>query len=323
MRRDYRLYELNTGEFERLTVRISVRWLGEGVTPFAPGRDGGRDGKFNGKANSFPSVAQPLEGHCVLQAKHVSEADRSCSEKDFIKQVEAEFPKIRRLIAEGICDHYMLFTNRKYSGGADEKLIASLMKLGLRSAHIIGIERLHLALNDYVDIRNTLPNRDDPSPFRFDPNDIVEVIEAIHAFISDDPTRVFKSAFDFEKMKIQQKNKLNGVSADYYQQSIVGSSMPHFNRIADFLENPRNAALANLYHDAADELKQKIITKRDEFAAFDDVFLFMYECVQEKREALKGKRRLITILIHYMYCNCDIGSKEALIHPEAAVHADA
>ena len=46
MRRDFRLYELNDDEFERLIVRICVKWLGAGVTPFAPGKDGGRDGKF-------------------------------------------------------------------------------------------------------------------------------------------------------------------------------------------------------------------------------------------------------------------------------------
>lgn len=322
LRRDYRLHELNTAEFERLAVRISVRWLGDAVTPFAPGKDGGRDGKFHGKANSFPSSAHPLEGHCVLQAKHVSEADRSCSEADFSKQLNVEMPKIKRLISEGICDHYILFSNRRYSAGIDEKLIKSIIAWGLKSAHIIGVEKLHLTIDDYPDIRNTLPNRNDPSPFRFDPNDIIEVIGAVHEFTNDNPTQVFRSAFDFEKLKIQEKNKINGVSAAYYQQSIGGST-PHFGRIEEFLKNPRNSQFTALYHDAADELKQKIIAKRSEFGAFDEVFLFMYECIQEKREALRGKRRLITILLHYMYCNCDIGSKEDVVPNGVVAHADA
>ena len=72
MRRDFRLYELNDGEFENLVVHICVRWLGQGVTPFATGPDGGRDGKFQGTATSFPSKKKPLQGHCVLQAKHVA-----------------------------------------------------------------------------------------------------------------------------------------------------------------------------------------------------------------------------------------------------------
>jgi len=51
MRRDYRLYELSNDEFEQLVVQICVRWLGPGVTLFAPGKDGGCDGKISRKAN--------------------------------------------------------------------------------------------------------------------------------------------------------------------------------------------------------------------------------------------------------------------------------
>ena len=34
-----------------VTMEDGVRWLGPGVTLFAPGKDGGRDGKFSRKAN--------------------------------------------------------------------------------------------------------------------------------------------------------------------------------------------------------------------------------------------------------------------------------
>jgi hypothetical protein len=94
MVRDYCLYELNDLEFERLVVRICVRWLGPGVTPFAPGKDGGRDGKFVGRAACFPSDSEPLDGHCVLQAKHVAAPDRSCSDRDFDRLLKDEHPKI-------------------------------------------------------------------------------------------------------------------------------------------------------------------------------------------------------------------------------------
>ncbi len=307
-RRDYRLHELSEAEFERLVVQICVRWLGEGVTPFAPGRDGGRDGKFHGTANSFPSTAHPLTGHCVLQAKHAAAPNRSCSDKDFGTLLEKEHPKIIRLVGKSICDHYLVFTNRKYSGGTDEKLMEALNGLGVTSAHIIGVERLHLALDDYADIANQLPNRYDTMPFRFDPDDLVEVIGALHTFTQDDCITSFRSAFDFEKIKIQEKNIINGVTKEYYNQMIV-DSMVHFERVKQFLGNPRNRELAALYHDSADDLKQKILTKRSQFGAFDEIFTFMNEHIQEKKGALRGKRRLITILLHYMYCNCDVGSK--------------
>ena len=307
--RDYRLYELNDAEFERLIVRICTRWLGNGVTPFAPGKDGGRDGKFHGTANSFPSAAEPLTGHCVLQAKHVAAPNKSCSDSDFDGLLKKEHKKIKRLIAEDICDHYIVFTNRKYTGGTDEKLSKELLTLGLKSAHLIGIERLHLALDEYADIRDSLPNRFDPSPFRFEPDDLVEVIGALNDFTKDDTATPFNSAYDFGKLKIQDKNKINGVTKIYYENAIVDMSMPHFDRVAQFLNNPRNANFAALYHDAADELKQKLIISRDKFETFDDVFVFLYEQIQIKRDALKYRRRLITILLHYMYVNCDIGIK--------------
>jgi len=309
--RDYRLHELNDDEFEKLVVRICTRWLGDGVTPFAAGRDGGRDGKFNGVANSYPSVAAPLAGHCVLQSKHTSSPDKSCSDREFETLLSKEHPKIKRLIEENLCDHYLVFTNRKYTGGADEKLVKQLAALGLKSAHIIGVERLHLALDDYPDIRETLPNRLDSSPFRFDPDDLVEVIGALHAFTSDDYDSAFRSAFDFEKLKMPQKNALNGVTDEYYNQVIVGQSMSHFERVGQFLQNPRNEQFAALYHDAADELKQKIILRRKSFESFDEIFLFMYERIQQKRTTLRGRRRLITIILHYMYFNCDIGIKQS------------
>jgi ABC-3C protein len=312
MRRDYRLYELNADEFEKLVVQICVRWLGVGVTPFAPGKDGGRDGRFHGKANCFPSVQQPIEGHCVLQAKHAAAPNKSCSDRDFGRLLKSEHPKIKKLVKAAICDHYIVFTNRKLTGGADQTLIQALMKLKVTTAHIVGTERLHLALDEYPDIRDNLPNKSDLAPFRFEPDELVEVIGALHEYTGSESGSEFDSAHDFDAVKIRDhKNKVNGLTADYFQQIIVNGSMPHFPRIEEFLKNPRNKEFAALYHDAADELKQKILSNRAKFDAFDDVFAFIYEQIQTKRAALRGKRRLVSILLHYMYFNCDIGSKDA------------
>jgi hypothetical protein len=310
MRRDYRLYELGDDEFENLVAQICTRWLGQGVTPFATGKDGGRDAKFHGKAICFSSTTAPLEGHCVLQAKHVAAPNKSCSDRDFSRLLKNEHPKVKAFVNEKICDHYLVFTNRKLTGGADKELIAVLMKLGVVSAHIIGLERLNLALDEHADIREMLPNRD-PVPFHFEPDDIIEVISALHAFTSHDDSS-FNSAQDFERVKVSdQKNKVNGLTDEYYREIIVNGSMPHFHRIEAFLKNPRNREFTTLYHDAADELKQKILVNRERFRTFDAVFAFLSSHIQRPRTALRGKRRLVNILLHYMYFNCEIGSKHA------------
>jgi hypothetical protein len=266
MRRDYRLHELSDKEFEKLVVQVCIRWLGQGVMPFAPGKDGGRDGKFHGKANRFPSQAEPLEGHCVLQAKHTASPNKSCSDSDFKRLLKKEHPKIKKLAKAKICDHYLVFTNRKVPGGADKKIIEGLRKLGIKSAHIIGVERLHLALDEFADLRETLPNRNDTIPFRFVPDEMVEVISALHGYTSADSSTAFNSARDFETVKIRdEKNKINGLSDDYYREIIINDSMPQFAHIEEFLKNPRNKEFAELYHDAADELKQKILVHRSKF----------------------------------------------------------
>ena len=74
-----------------------------------------------------------------------------------------------------------------------------------------------------------------------------------------------------------EKNRINGLSEEYYKQIIVINSMPHFHNIELFLKNPRNTEFSDLYHDSADEIKQKIIVKRSSFKNFDDVFSFLYE----------------------------------------------
>jgi hypothetical protein len=257
-------------------------------------------------------MLDPLTGHCVLQAKHASSPDRSCSDRDFGRLLKGEHAKIKALVKDGVCDHYIVFTNRKLTGGADKIHIEALMKLRLKSAYIVGTERLHLALDDYPEIRDALPNRGDSAPFRFEPDELVEVIGALHTYASSHPSSGFDSARDFEAIKIRdQKNKMNRLTDDYYQEIVVNGSMPYFARIEDFLKNPRNKEFAVLYHDAADELKQKILTNRAKFDVFDSVFAFLSEQIQQPRATLRGKRRMVSILLHYMYFNCDIGSKTA------------
>lgn len=312
MPRDYRLYELTDHEFEMLIVRICIRWLGEGVRPFAPGRDGGRDGAFHGKANEFPSRASPLEGHVVLQAKHVNQPGHSCSDRAFEGLLKDEHGKIARLFKEGLCDHYLLFTNRRLPAGADKKHVKAIMALG-PAAYIIGVERIHLALDDNPAMAAELPNRLDSTAFRFNSDDLIEVIGALHDYAgSDDLDGLPKGATDFARVSVRtQKNRINGLSQEFWDQIIVPNSMPHFANITTFLKNPRNRELSNLYADAADEIRQKVFAYRADFESFDKIFPFLYDQIQQKRDALHGKRRMISILLHYMYYMCDIGQKAA------------
>lgn len=322
MRRDYRLYELGNEEFENLVVRICYQWFGPAVTPFAAGKDGGRDSRFNGRAANFPNGKAPWEGFCVFQAKHVSSPDKSCSDKDFPKLIAKEHKKVKQLVKDKICDYYVVFTNRKLTAGADKKILADLRKLGIKDVLVVGVEMLHSALQEHQHIADSLPNLQDEAPFRFDQAELAEVISAVHDYVDGGTDGQFDSAHDLDYIKIKaEKNRINGLTQTFYEQIIIPQSMPHFSSIDQFLKNPRNKEYANIYYDSADELKQKILTRRSEFENFDDVFVFLYDQIQRQKTSLKGKRRMISVLLHYMYFNCDIGSKDTV--ELGGAHADA
>jgi hypothetical protein len=86
-------------------------------------------------------------------------------------------------------------------------------------------------------------------------------------------------------------------------------TMPQFDHIQTFLENPRNGNDLDLYQDTADDLRaslRKMLANgavnslesgmdqiRDQFIAADPRF--------------KGKRRWVRTFIDYMYSTCEIG----------------
>lgn len=306
MARDFRLYQYEEGHFEALVTKLCVRWLGEGVVAFAPGKDGGRDGRFEGKAQEFPSAADPISGKCILQAKHTANPVASCSDSDFDRIMNNEKPRITVLIQNGEVDHYLLFTNRKLTANRDAELRTTLLVLGLKTAHIVGVETLHQRLDLDVKLLETLNIPTFDHPIRFDPSDLVDVVTAFHcAHAAIEHSFDTQTVFDYVPKKTV-KNVVNGLSLAYWD-FVVSNSMPHFDTITVFLKNPRNAEYRDYYKDSVNSLKQWIILHRAEFPTFDAVLTDIYERVVQNTPALRRKKRFVLIFLHYMYFDCDIG----------------
>src|SRR5476649_1841038 len=113
MRRAFPFQDLSTDEFEELTRHICMKILGTGTIAFAEGKDGGRDGTFEGTAQSFPSTASPLKGKFIIQAKNTTNPVASCSDTYFSKLLDDEIPKLRKLVENGELDNYFVFSNRR------------------------------------------------------------------------------------------------------------------------------------------------------------------------------------------------------------------
>ena len=120
----YPLENLTDTEFEDLVALICDQILGMGTIVFSLGKDGGKDAKFSGKANNYPSKTEPWNGKIIIQAKHTQQNGASCSDSAFKRIVKEEvIPAISKLVKNNEINFYLLFTNRKLSGIEDKKIV--------------------------------------------------------------------------------------------------------------------------------------------------------------------------------------------------------
>lgn len=304
----YPLHFQNEDDFENLVTLICKKILGEGVIPFAKGRDGGKDGRFTGTANSFPSENDPWKGKIIIQAKHTEKIQASCSDSDFNKIVGEEIDKIKNLKSKSEIDYYLLFTNRKLTGGADSKIVKRIKdETGIEN-NIIAEEKIQQYLIQFPDVVKMAELDKLLMPLEFDDSDIRDVVLSIKEALETD--YLSNSIVDFSKIDLPEKNRLNNLSEEYFD-NVISRDFSLFRNIQDFLSEPINAEIRDWYDDAVAELNSKITIYRYRFGSFENVIDYIYNYVlQHNHNDLKGNKRLVRVLLHYMYCNCDIGKKK-------------
>jgi len=310
---DYKLELLNDQDFENLINRICQSLLGMGVVAFSPGKDGGRDGKFTGTSNKYPSEKVCWSGKFIIQAKHTANPIASCSDSDFKKTIDNEIKKIKALKDSGDIDCYLIFTNRKHTGLVGEGLVKKIQnETGINYIGIIGKETLNdLYINHdsklIKDFRLDLHH----IPFDFSEEEIKNIILEFHKELpkikSTIELEVNRVKFDFDRIKIEEKNKKNELGKDYYENEILAHSLQDFEKIESFLSDTRNDEYKEQYFDIAAELRNLIQLKRSNFVGFEEVFIFIYKKISDGNN-IRGKRHIFTLL-HYMYYECLIGVK--------------
>ena len=305
MRRTFPLHDLSNDEFEALVAAICFHILGTGTIVFATGKDGGRDAAFNGTASKFPSAGSPLSGKFIIQAKHTSNPVASCSDAEFGRVLKDEHGKITVLIGGEELEHYLVFTNRKKPAGDVVSKEQGLCALGLKSAHILGIEQIRSWLTEHPQVWTNLGFDRFETALRIQTDDLTAVITSFHQAIAGGEIAAAKPD-DFVFVPKPEKNKINKLSPAYFDE-IQRHSLPYFKTIEDFLKNPRNIALKEMYEDTADEIRRKLISASPPFATFDDALTCIIDLVTANNDALKRRRRFAAIFLHYMYYTCDIG----------------
>lgn len=177
---------------------------------------------------------------------------------------------------------------------------------------LIGKETLNdLYINSNKDIIKEFKLDLHHIPFDFSEEEIKDIILEFHNELPNTKTlleaEVDRIKFNFDRVKIEEKNKKNQLSKEYYENEILSHSLQDFEKIESFLGDTRNEEFKEQYFDIAAELRNLIQLKRTNFASFEEIFVFIFKKISDGNK-LKGKRHIFTLL-HYMYYECLIGVK--------------
>lgn len=313
----YRYEDLSEDQFESLARAICRRLFGQGFNGFSKGKDGGRDGKFVGTAECFPSRSRPWSGTTIIQAKHTNKYHARFSSTDFFSPdsssaiLSQEVPRIKRLRESGELDFYLLIANRKLAANQQEKIVAYLSSAcNLPKAHIFlaGIETLEDWLYDFPGAAKSARLDFVDSPLKVESSELAEVVSHIADHLGQIPSSGFKGVS--KRISFEQKNQINNMSMEYASElrNRVLKDTPQFDA---FFANPINEKITSLYELAADEFKIKILSKRKNYQSFDEVLEYLIDLLLDRDTLLKKHKRLTRTLIFYMYWNCDIGVDDA------------
>lgn len=304
----YPLHNLVDKEFETLVALICEEILGTGTIVFSDGKDGGRDAKFTGTANRFPSETNPWNGKFIIQAKHTTKPEATCSDSGFNAILKGELPKLRKLKEDGNVDYYLLFTNRKLTGVRDPKIEGIFDKeVGVKNS-VLGEERIQLWLQEYPEIAKTLELNKLLMPLQFYENDLQEIVIAFSEVkMSKEELRTIQN--DLTRIPIDEKNRLNNLTETYFD-NVLKESYSDFEKIKNFLEDPKNDEYKSKYDNTISDLQEEITIKRNEYLVFEEVLNHLYKLTLDlNNDQLLRKRRMVRVFLHYMYVNCDIGKK--------------
>lgn len=308
----YPYEDLDDAQFERLVVQCGRKLFGIGVQSFATGADGGRDARFDGVAERYPSTASPWSGITVIQAKHTNALNAHFSDPKFGSEaatsvVSQELDRVRRLATSNELDNYLLVANRRLGANTSSSIvnrIADQANVSRSRVKLIGVEFLDDLLHMYPDMLRLAQIDPIEGPLLASSYDLAEVILAISVELDTLPAANDSPVAD--RTSFDKKNKLNNMSAEFWDELSL-KYMVYSEPIQRFLANPANVESLARYEGAVDEFQLKIIAKYAGFKSFDEVFNHLVDTLRVRDGIIASRVRLTRAVLFYMYFHCDIG----------------
>lgn len=311
----YAYEDLSPEQFETLVVLICKVLLGIGVQGFAKGRDGGRDARFVGKAQLYPSTTAPWSGTVIAQAKHTNGYNKSFGESDVFSSngtshiIAEEVPRIVFLRKASELDFYMLFSNRRLPADAAAKIRAHLSKacdLPEASIALFGVDDLDMFLKAYPAIVDQADLDPVDSPLIVSPDELAEVVTALARH--KDHLGDAVDAPPVPRVSYEAKNRANNLT-DAYAAALRKRYLKDTAQIRSFLAAPENEEILRAYESVVEEFELAIIAKRKDHQTFDEVMEHLLGLLFGRDPILRQRphKRLTRAVLFYMYWNCDIG----------------
>lgn len=307
----YAYEDMSSEQFEDLVYFVSTRLLGMGVQRFSTGPDGGRDARFSGTAERYPSSSQPWSGTVVIQAKHTNGLNKRFAESDFFGSnsatINTELPRIKSLRTREELDHYMLFSNRRLTAISDEKirrLIAKEAQMPLSSVCLVGCEQIEGWLKQFPDVAKHVKLDPLDSPLLTSPEEMAEVVEAL----ADQKEMLVErlSTPPANRISYQNKNRVNNMSPEFAT-LLRKRFLKDTPIVKTFLADPVNQRYVELYDSVSEEFQMKIIAHRQSYRSFDLVYNHLLDTLFGRDVLLRTHKRLTRLVLFYMYWNCDVG----------------
>ena len=317
MQQTYIYENLSDSQFENLVVLICQELLGKGVQGFTFGRDGGRDARFHGRAECYPSSTKPWEGLIIVQAKHTNGHNKSFSDKEVYSKenknsvIAKEIPRIRALYQNKEIDYYMLFSNRRLTANRHSELtkyISETTGIRLDAIAILGINEIERHIKSFPHIARAADIDPVDCPLIIGPQELAEIIEALEKNKEEMITQV--SIFSpSPRISYSEKNELNNMSSAYADK-LLKKNLKDTSPIQKFLSNPENKKYLEMYISMVDEFQHKIVAHRKSYQTFDRMMEYLIDLLCNRDETLRRNKSLTRLMLFYMYWNCDIGEKE-------------
>lgn len=309
---NYNYSDLSPTQFEHLVILLCYELFGMGAETFSDGPDGGRDSRFEGLAQLYPSTNRPWDGLTIIQAKHTISYNNKFNDPDFFNPesesatITVEAKKIKKLIHNDGIKNYIIFSNRKLPANANEKIknyLCDETGLDKESIGLMGIEAMGNYFKRFPYIADAVDLNPYDVPLNIQPDDLADIIISIKDALPDIKKKNIEP--NLQRTDFENKNELNNLTNSYAQ--AILKKMGDFYEIEDFLSMPENEEYQQKYVETAEELHAKICIYKHDNHLFDQVIENTIELIINRDNDCKRNKILTRTMIYYMYYKCDIG----------------